>query len=105
MNDLACGVKSCAYNDCNCCKRDGIKVEGTMAERSSATCCASFCECGSPRVTSACECEPKRVTNIICDAVKCRYNDDKNCTAKHVDVTGTHAMISSETECATFVSR
>ena len=79
MNDLACGVKSCAYNDCNCCKRDGIKVEGTMAESSSATCCASFCECGSPRVTSACECEPKRVTNIICDAVKCRYNDDKNC--------------------------
>ena len=36
MNDLACGVKSCAYNDCNCCKRDGIKVEGTMAESSSA---------------------------------------------------------------------
>ena len=27
MNDLACGVKSCAYNDCNCCKREEIKVQ------------------------------------------------------------------------------
>ncbi len=105
MNDLACGVKTCAYNESNCCKREGIKVDGQMAENSASTCCSSFCECGSPRVTSACECEPKRVTNIICDAVKCRYNDDKNCTAKHVDVTGSHALIASETECATFVGR
>ena len=105
MNDLACSVKTCAYNDCNCCKRENIKVEGDRAESSASTCCSSFCEKGSPRVTSACECEPKRTTNILCDAVKCRYNDERNCTAKHVDVTGSHAMVSSETECATFVSR
>lgn len=105
MNDLACGVKTCAYNDCNCCKRDNIKVEGPSAEQSSATCCSSFCDSGSDRATSACHNEPKRTTNILCDAVKCRYNDDRNCTAKHVDVTGSYATVSGETECATFISR
>lgn len=104
MNDLACGVKTCAYNDCNLCKKDSIKVDGNMADSSSSTCCSSFCA-DKDRATNACHCEPKKDTNILCDAVKCRYNEQNMCTAKHVDVTGSHAMVSAETECATFVNR
>ncbi len=105
MTDLACSVKTCAYNECNCCKKDTIKVGGNQAVNSASTCCASYCEAGSGRATNACNNEPKRATGIECEAVRCRYNDNNRCTAKRVDVTGGHARISDETECATFVGR
>lgn len=105
MNDLACGVKTCVYNERNECKKNSIKVDGSMAKNSSSTYCSSFSSDKKDKVSSSCNCEPKRETDILCDVVNCRYNDDKKCSAKHVDVTGSHAAISSETECATFISK
>lgn len=101
MNDLSCGVRTCAYNSHNLCMRDNIKVEGANAMTKNATFCSSFDE-NKERAKASCDCEAKKDTNIACDAVKCAYNESHMCTAKHVDVSGSHAMLSSETECATF---
>lgn len=105
MNDLSCKVTTCSYNGDDKCKKGSIKVEGPNADSKSATCCSSFAEEGRDKASSECNCEPKKSTNILCDAIKCMYNEARSCVAKHVDVIGKNAMVSSETECETFCAR
>ena len=105
MTELGCGVKTCIYNESNLCCRQEIKVNGSSAHNSSATFCDSFKEQKSDKVNNASCGEPEKATDIICEAVNCRYNENMKCAAKHVDVTGRNARVSDETECATFINR
>ena len=45
---------------------------------------------------------PKKETNVACNAVTCVYNENKKCTADHIQIAGIKAMASGETECGTF---
>ena len=103
MNDLGCAVKTCAYNKKNCCEREEILIAGENASDSEATSCSSFRDKEGNEKISKCECNNEKPTEIHCEATHCTYNDHKECKAEHVDVTGSQAIISSETECATFI--
>ncbi len=101
MTVLDCNVVNCSYNENNCCRRNDIRVEGMQAKAPSETCCASYqhrgCGCGRNAAGEA-----SRNTEIMCEAVGCRFNDSKKCTAKHIGITGGHADSSRETECGSF---
>ena len=44
MPNLSCGVDNCAYNQNDMCSLNSIKVNGSFANHSEATCCGSFVE-------------------------------------------------------------
>ena len=68
------------------------------------TCCENFEQQkeGSARNADG---YPDRMTQIDCEAVKCRYNTNYKCQAEHVDMRGSRAGDRRETACATFVER
>ena len=101
MTVLDCNVVNCTYNEDNCCKRKDIHVEGTQARTPSETSCGSFapkgCRCGSNMVGEA-----EKNTDVLCEAVQCRFNESKKCSAQHIGIAGGHADSNSETECGSF---
>ena len=84
MTDLKCSVETCCFHDGDCCCRNDIMVGGAKA------CADGY---------------PDRMTQIDCEAVKCRYNTNYKCQAEHVDMRGSRAGDRRETACATFVER
>lgn len=46
-----------------------------------------------------------RATGVLCDAVKCLYNENKYCTAEQIGIVGANATDAQSTECATFKPR
>lgn len=105
MTKLDCTVVSCAYNSNKKCRRENITVGGQEANKPSETACESFYPKGTNTLTSmACE-GPKTALNVCCNAVTCRYNADKKCTADHIAIAGVHAVTTGETECGTFQNK
>ena len=101
MTVLDCNVVNCTYNEDNSCKRRDIHVEGMQAKTSSETSCGSFaprgCGCASNRLGEA-----DKNTDVLCEAVECRFNESKMCSAKHIGIAGGHADSAKETECGSF---
>ncbi|MDD6481079.1 MAG: DUF1540 domain-containing protein [Lachnospiraceae bacterium] len=101
MTKLDCSVVNCAYNEENSCKRTDIQVEGTQAKTPSETSCGSFapkgCGCGTNTMS-----EPKKETQVACEASECRFNENKKCSASHIGIAGGHADSGKETECGSF---
>ena len=104
MTDLKCSVETCCFHDGDCCCRNDIMVGGTKACSCDETCCENFEQQkeGSARNAAG---YPDRMTQIDCEAVKCRYNTNYKCQAEHVDMRGSRAGDRRETACATFVER
>lgn len=101
MTNCTCTVTTCLHNHERCCCKSDILVEGHEATASDSTCCASF----DKRSHEACSCTHETASpelRISCNAVKCKYNDDRKCIAKSVSITGCRAADSCQTECATF---
>lgn len=106
MTKLNCSVTSCMHNEDRRCCLNGIKVEGTTADVSDGTACASFEERRTESYKNSCGCEqPKQSLVIECMAQKCVYNDDYKCTASHINVAGDGACDCGDTRCATFTSQ
>lgn len=103
MTSLGCNLCTCAYNENHCCCKGDINVGDKEAVTPSGTCCDSF-KTGS-EVNSSCDCEPKKSIAISCEAYNCTYNENKACTADHVDISGSSADTSRETECSSFKSK
>lgn len=106
MAELKCGAVNCTYNeDHYCCKGD-IMVGGKHAACTEDTCCESFTQRkeGNDVYTSSLS-HPSKTISIDCEAVKCIYNSNYKCVAKHVDIAGCGADTSRETACATFKER
>lgn len=105
MPILDCSVRNCYYNKENRCCRDGIKVEGTSAEVSSATACGSFKEKKGDAITNGCGCEasPSVKLEVDCMAERCIYNEKCVCTANKIDIAGRNAYNYEDTECETFM--
>ena len=105
MTKLNCTVTSCIHNSEKLCNLGSIKVEGTTADVSDATACASFKERIGDSYSNECSKKPSQNSVIECMAHKCVYNKDQNCTASHIDVAGDGANNYSDTRCATFTSK
>lgn len=101
MTFLDCSVTGCAYNADKCCCKGEIKVQGSDAKHSGATCCGSFRErTGDTAVNAA-----KRIsksTDVVCEACNCRFNGDQKCSAQHIGIAGGEACDCAQTECASF---
>lgn len=102
MTKLACSVVSCSYNENKMCKRENITVGGYEANKPSETVCESFYPRGTNTLTNLDAKGPSPETNIACNAVTCRYNANKKCTADQIQIAGVKAVSAGETECGTF---
>ena len=102
MTKLDCSVVNCMYNSENSCRKEMITVGGHEAHNPSETACKSFAQRGSQGVKNAGCGMPKKETEIACDAVNCRFNENKVCAANHIKIAGKHAVTNGETECGSF---
>ncbi len=91
------------YNQNQLCNRGNIEVTGSEARRAAETSCGSFHErqmdAVSNSVGEGCGCEK---IQISCKAESCTYNDSCKCTASAIDISGSNASASQDTECSTF---
>lgn len=101
MPELRCGVVTCAHNKQNYCDLDGIEVMGSSAEISDQTSCGSYVERKGEQYTNSAK-EASETSNILCHACECEYNESRKCYAGKINVMGSDASRSEETECATF---
>ena len=101
---LDCYVTSCVYNENRCCGKGDIVVNGKDAKASSETICDSFKERkgGSPKNSAN---SLTKDIAIVCEAVNCRFNENRNCKAEHISIAGGNANSSKETACASFDAR
>ena len=105
MNQLRCGVQSCAANREGCCCRPEIHVEGPRARASRETCCSSFQEELRGVTNNAVSQTPNPRCEVLCDAHKCLHNCNGCCCAPEVDIAGDGAQSSGETSCRSFRSK
>lgn len=101
MTSLGCNVNSCAHNRDNCCCLSTIQVQGKSACECDGTCCGSFDEAGNGASKNSCK-SPKESLSVSCEATNCVYNEDKKCSADHINISGICASESNETVCASF---
>ena len=95
---LKCGSLDCAYNDkTGKCFAKNISIDGRSAQTTGETTCASytpdgsnfanmefasdFMDLGAVKAASASG-SPK----ITCDAMNCRFNNNRACTARDVEI-------------------
>lgn len=102
MTKLTCDVKTCTSNTCGQCSRPDIHVGGNSANTPSDTDCDSFNELRSGTTNAVGDREPNPQMPISCDAVNCKYNNNYECDADAIQVTGASAKQTSQTECETF---
>ena len=103
MSYLRCNARNCSNNQNDLCIREGIQVDGATADTKNDTCCSSFTQRGenySNVVSRNSQAQPE--TDIQCDAVNCSYNKECRCFAPSVDISGSGASTSRETQCSTF---
>ena len=101
MTKLECSVKNCLHNSDNCCCKGSIVVDGAKASSAGQTCCASFDENKGGTFSNLFK-TPETKLDIVCDAVKCVYNEDRRCGADRIDIGGDGACECGQTRCSTF---
>ena len=101
MPILSCAAVKCIYNENRLCGKGDIKVTGDHAEKACDTCCSSFRENTSGAAKNSVG-EPSRQILVDCSACNCRYNEDKECHAGEIDISGSSACQCAQTECSTF---
>lgn len=104
MTNLDCSVVNCLHNRDNTCCLDSIHVDGSGAKVTEETCCKSFTKKGA-NASMNCASEPKKPTDVACDAVDCIYNEECRCDAEHIGIAGRDACSCTQTECASFRSK
>ena len=102
MPELKCGVVTCVHNVKNYCELDSIEVIGSSAKNSEQTSCGSFAERKGEAYGNTMKDSASPMSDIKCQAVECKYNEARKCYAGKINVVGTDANRTEETECATF---
>lgn len=109
MTDLYCNVTNCGNNKQFYCCRPDIMVGGPRASASTQTYCANFIDAEESRGVpgNAIDHEsPNPALDVHCEVTKCVYNDDRACSADHIDIKTTEVNNGQvKTECATFENR
>lgn len=99
MTTLQCNVNVCSSNSKGYCCRPSIHVKGETAHTSSDTGCGSFTERTQNQMTSGVRYDsPNQSLSVDCDAHRCVFNQNKNCTANSISIN--HGY--TGTECASF---
>lgn len=101
MTSLKCSVTSCMHNSEHYCCKNVIRVEGEDETTTKHTCCCSFDHSKGDSFKNSYE-SPNSELKVECDAVNCMYNDNKLCSANHIDISGSGSKTSNDTACATF---
>ena len=101
MPELKCSVVTCVHNTENYCELDAIEVMGDAAKVSEETCCGSFVEKKGNEYSNAAK-DASVTSDIKCHAKDCKYNEEYKCYAGKINVVGSSANRSEETECASF---
>ena len=104
MPELKCGVVTCVHNKQNYCELDSIEVIGSSAQVSEQTSCGSFVERKGEQYGNATK-DVLPTSDIVCQAVECKYNNNCECHAGKISVEGSQANVAQETECATFTKQ
>ena len=104
MTRISCAVKKCEHNIDGGCKLNRIEVGNKNARMTDETMCESYTPAGTG-VKNSCGCKNDacNISEIKCSAENCKYNNDKECEAKHIDITPCRTGNCGETECNTFV--
>ncbi len=102
MTAITCHVKKCVYNTDGGCKLEKIKVGKDGASMSSETMCESFTE--HEGAMNACGCRKNAcdISNVVCSAHSCTYNEFGKCEAKKIEIDDCLASACGCTECHTF---
>lgn len=101
MPNLSCSVTCCGHNDDKLCTLNSIDVSGGGS--SDNTCCQSFTRDHRTKNMSG---NASYKTNIYCQAMDCKYNDECTCVADTIDISTCCQDSSCEdTRCKTFVKR
>lgn len=101
MTKLGCNVTNCLHNADNCCCKCAIVVEGQDAKKKCDTCCGSFDENKDGSFRNMFK-TPENRLEVNCEAATCIYNDNRFCSAEHINISGKNANTSGQTECASF---
>ena len=102
MPALSCSAVNCVYNQEELCSKGDIRVGGSGAKASGATCCARFPERKAGMSHSAekgCGCTK---IGVDCAAQNCMFNDSCKCEAGGIHIAGNSACSCEETECSSF---
>ena len=103
MPVLTCAATTCIYNKDKLCSRGDIKVTGEDATYADATSCGSFVErestTSNAHMEGGCGCA---TIDVRCEACKCVFNKDEKCSADEIEIEGSNACESEETECGSF---
>ena len=103
MSELICSASNCINYEHGLCARPVIRIDGDNAQRSRDTFCNSF----SHRFPGAAnqifsDVFAEKSTDIKCSTEECAYNRENCCMADSVEISGSGASESGETECVTF---
>lgn len=104
MTNLGCTVSTCLHNSDNLCCKQTIIVDGMSAMNAQGTCCGSFDENKGGSFQNIFK-TPESRLEVDCEAVQCVYNENRHCSADHIDISGDGAQNPEHTECATFKTR
>ena len=74
---------------------------GSSAQVSEQTSCGSFVERKGESYSNSVK-DASPTSDIVCQAVECKYNESRKCYAGKISVIGSDASRTEETECATF---
>lgn len=103
MPSLLCSAVNCIYNEDRYCSKGDIMVTGEDAQKSGETCCSSFRERNGENMGARNSVgEASKETWVDCTACNCRYNEEEECHADSIDISGASACNCSQTECSTF---
>lgn len=93
--NLICDATRCIHNNGNYCYAGRISIDGRLADDIDDTYCSTFKEKDYQQFTSSIsgndKLNPTTTQNIKCDAVKCKYNDDKLCKAESIKINSGNA--------------
>ncbi len=95
--NLKCNATSCAFNQRMECSAGAINIRGAEAKTTDGTTCSSYVDRSSNSFTNSVNTVRTNPSNISCEACKCTYNENKNCTAENVRIDAYKAC------CDTFI--
>ncbi|WP_127836653.1 DUF1540 domain-containing protein [Clostridium prolinivorans] len=113
---LSCNALNCVNNVNGLCSANVIHVIGAGAHNSRETMCNTFAPKGFinavtnlPNMNVVGEIKQVFTTESIemspsikCEAINCKYNESRKCKSLNIQVIGSKAGSSEETQCETF---
>ena len=98
-NPINCSATNCAYNNGGGCYASKIQVQGSRANTTCETACATYKDKASSSFTNCSgECNCAKTNSISCAANNCKHNDNGCCKADSVQINMQNAS------CETFIT-